>query len=685
MSSQPHLLSRIRQHFLSGQFDQATELCIDGLAESPDNNELHYLLALCDEKAGKVDEAVNRLRMVVGDDSHHAESRFELGRLLALAGERKQARELFNACLELDPGHAPARTMRARLDQLEGRDQEAVSGLKTALRADQDHVPALISLTELMLDAGDIEQANQHASHALQVAPEDPSVQMAMARVFMDQGHFAFAERCLANAIDSDPDNPHVHWAMGNLLQRAGRHEEAINAYQTARRLGLNDRRLARGLAISLARAGRLHDARILFEQLMTSGPDRQVVMELADLYAETGDENALTALLEQSEERSEQVRRWLEALHGEVSGNLEQGLAVARELTSSDDLDLQVRARLLAARLNLRLDRYEPVVDVLEPLLDNPRLTHPVVWEMARLLREAGHFDPAARALGRLTERRDLDDESKARTEAMRIDVLDRAGHHEEAARLFQAAAWQPPYLGNPAYLTRSSETDQPDLSPVSGYEWPAVDEHAADEYPVFVTGWPCTGRDLVIAGLGVSGKLRALPLADWPQRQQHLRLPLDLDRFRQIDDAQIHLMRKRYLRGRSGSARVLETAAVQPWDLAQIARLFPGTVLINPVAGENYLRMQWRLLGYRQVPSMIKAWRRDQDLLEGLRGRLPLRIMDVALDDLLTEPAPVLKSLSEVLGLSYDEDMRQAVEQMASARGYRPPLHWKNYFPDD
>ncbi len=683
MQSPSSVLNGVRQHFLSGRFEKATELCLQGLAESPNDTELHFLLALCDEKQGKVDDALARFERVAQDNRQHVDARFALGRLLLSRGQAAEARDYLNQCLELNPGHAPARTIRSRLDHVEGRTKEAISGLKTALRADEDHVPALVSLAELLLEQGDAEAANEHASHALEVAPENAATQLAMARVFVAKGLFSFAERCLANAAEYEPGNPNVQLVTGEVLQRFGKHREAVEQFEKARQLGLSNRAVARGLALSLARTGRIQDARRVFDEESPTLADRDLVLDLADLHAADNDADALRALAERGTELPEPLRRWLYALTAEVSDEFDEALELATGLFEAEDIDLQTRARLLAARMHLRKGQSQPLATALEPLLEDARLTLAVHWEIARLLREAEMYDLAERNLKHVAGRKDVDEDNRGRTQSMRLDVLDRAGRHDEAAALFPDAAWQPPYLGEPSYLSIDTDSDQA-LAPIEQYPWPQ-DEQEAASLPLFVAGWPCAGRDLLLAALARSGSLDVLTLADWPQRKLHLALPLNVESFGRADPSRLHLSRRRYARYFSDKGRPVESASVQPLDMAQLARLFPGATVINPVAEENYLAMQWRLVGYRQVPTMLKALRKDRIVLDRLRERLPIDIIDIRLDELLGETERTLTHLCERLGLSYDRGMSEALERVASSRGYRPPLHWKHYFPTD
>lgn len=681
MQNNPQLLNEVRQQLLAGQVELATERCLEALSKSPDHSELHYLLAHCDRAAGKNEEALSRFRRVARDDSQHVGARFELGRMHAEQGRNEQARRWFDECLELAPNHAPARTLRARLDRNAGQRSVAIEGLKTALRADPDHVPALIALSEILVEDGDGDAALRYATRAVELAPKSALAQMNMARVFMVRGHPAFAEQCLANAAELAPDNPLVHWTRAELCQRNGRFREAVTALETARRLGLEEPRMLRQLAANLVLVGRRGEAVELLESLVSSGAGREVVIGLGDLYTEAGDAEALDALVERATSVSAELGRWVQALAREASGAFEEGLAITTDLLDAAEDDVRLRARLLAARLNLGLMQHDQVTAILEPLIGQPGLGHGTHWTISRMLRQSGHHGLAIRTLEHLVERKELDRETRAKTWVMLIDLLDWTGDYERAAEGFDSAAWRAPDLGESAYRSSGDEHDIGDLAGIREFEWPPEEPELSREFPLFITGWPFCGRELVLTALSESGRFHVLPRDDWQRRRGHLQLPVDPKNLEQIDDARQRLMRRHYLRGSPRGRRLLEASRVQSMDLVNVARVFPGTVVVNPTASVEYLALQWRLAGFTGIDDMIDAWRRDQEILARLRSVLPIQIFDCPLDAMLTEPEPVLRELCGLLGLDYLESMPQALEQTASLLGYRSPEHWKHY----
>ncbi|MFU8877484.1 MAG: tetratricopeptide repeat protein [Wenzhouxiangellaceae bacterium] len=678
-------LSEIRARLDRKQPVEAAQLCLETLASNPDDPLLLRLLAHCEEQQSRPEQAIEHLRRAIKAQPDDVEARFELGRILASQDRVQNAQSELLAVLELDPNHAEARTVLARIEAAQGNRSGAIEGLKTALRADPDHLPAHLSLIDLLVRAGDLEKANQHASHAAALAPDNWHVQVAMARVFEAGEHFSFAEQCLRNALELAPQEIEPRLRLAALLQRSERHTEALEVLAEASSLAPESSEIRRLSALSQVRTGQLDRARQALESDPGIVNEKASLLALADVYQQQGDAMALRGLAVKLPEDQPGLARWLEGLAAAIGGNLSAATPNLEKLVAGDDDELSVRARLLLAAISLRQQENEKIRELLEPLAKTDGLPIFAVWEGARLCRESGQFELGAQLIEKALERRDLDEQARSRSAVMRLDLLDRAGRYEEAAAAFGQAAWQAPYLGEPTFLHGEDPRAVPDLGPLEDIQWPKPDPlRESEARPVFLCGWPSSGRELLMP-LARCQPARALPLADWPRRRDVLHLPARPEQVTELDADLARSVRRRYFRGNAvdpGSI-VFETAAIVPQDIPRLGVLFPHATLIVLHAEEKYLELQWRLAGYRQVPSMLKIWRRDDEILRQMASQVPMDRIDLDLRDLLENPESVLRGLCTRLGLRYDEHVPTVVQQLSETRGYRPPDHWENYFP--
>ncbi len=675
----------------SGRPREAADCCLSALAENRDQPGLLLLLGLCEEQLGEEPGARERFRRALKVDPEFCQAHFELARLLLAQRETGEAAAHLRRCVELDPNHAPARTVLARLDRAAGREDAAQQGLKSALRADPDHVPARISLAELLLDHGQLEEASKHASHAIGLEPDNPLAQLIMARVLEAQGRPTFAEQCLRNAIERLPDDPAVRVALAGLLQRAGRHAQTLEQLELASGLGADSAEVNAMRGISLQATGQLQEALASYQLAVDgSSPHRDVLLRYADLLRRVRDPDRLCALLDRHTDLSGFDRQWLETLLAAAAEDWSEVHDRCMTLADCADADIAVQARLLGAETHFErssaLSGKPSIRDWLAPLSAGPVRRPEWIWEAARLCREAADHDVAVDLLRHLERSGLLSEQTRSRTMVMLVDELDRAGQYQEAGQLFDQAAWQRPFLGEPAWLKEPEPLEIPDLAPLREVDWQAAPIDGALPRPVFLLGWPCSGRDLVLMTLAQSPDIVPLSPDTWPQRRETLGLPIRPEHLSVVDDAMLRMKRRRYLRSVSHSSlqTLIEPGAVFPLDLPQLVRVFPNAVVIAMTAAERYLELQWRLAGYRQVPSMRQFWRRDEQLLDSVTEIVPVNLHRVSLSELLQAPGAVLTQLCTRLGLRYDDSLPGIMDELAHSRGYRSPEHWKHYFSD-
>jgi tetratricopeptide (TPR) repeat protein len=683
MATHPNLIRQAQGLLAHGHFNDAADLCIHGLADTPNNPEFLVILALCDEARGDAAGAIERLQAAVAADGRHQASHFQLGRLEAARGNHQRAGELFDHCLSLNPNHVAARTLKARLIAVAGDRKGAIAELKSALRADPRHLPTLTTMADLLLEEGQVEQASEQASRALRLNPNSAAVQMCMARVLMAQGHPAFAQQCLDNAIKTAPTDPAPLLALAALFQRQGQHPQAMEALGRAGKLGYNgpDRILAE--ARSLRQMGRLIDALQRYEVLVE--PDdapADLVLEAAECCLDGRYPDVAKELLARPTVAGQVRAELLNARVAEETGDLALAAERAASLHQSENAAVMMSARMLSTRLALQANDAEAAQGFLQPLLGRGDAAPSVVWMAAEIAQSREQHDQAIEWLTQLLEREGLDEGNKARTHNMLVQVLDRAERHSEAADHFKAAAWKTPFVG---YGLADEASEAPKLDAIDPWQWDVEMPDDGRAQPILLTGWPGSGRELLFAALASSSQVGVLPPASWRVRRGELGLPARAEVVASLAESEARMQRRRFLRQLSELAgrhqALLEGGHVVADDLAMLARIFPGTTLIVPSADQADLEIYWRLSGFRDLPAMQAAWKRDQALLQRLGKLLPLKRVEVSLAEMFEQPVATLKALCQTLGLDAEPAMLEAMDRARLEFGYRAPGHWQNY----
>ena len=162
-----------------------------------------------------------------------------------------------------------------------GRMDEALAGLRNALQQDSLHHAARQLLVQLLLEAKRLDEAIQVLQDGVQTQPAQIGWAMSLARMQVDRGDLPAAWQTLNFSQPAAMGSADYQGFSGHVLQRLGRHKEAIERYLAAARLSPGDGRWWLGLGLSLDAEGRASDAREAFQKARLSGT---LTAELATL-----------------------------------------------------------------------------------------------------------------------------------------------------------------------------------------------------------------------------------------------------------------------------------------------------------------------------------------------------------------------------------------------------------------
>ena len=152
------------------------------------------------------------------------------------------------------------------------RVSEAEGELVAALRADAAHVAARQAYVALLLEQERVGVAHRVLHAGLTINPEQPAFALAMARLYVGQREHVAALEVLDRA---GPANASADFqAMrATVLQRLGRHADAVEAYQNAVRGGTQPATTWVGLGISLEELSRRSEAAQAYRRALTASP----------------------------------------------------------------------------------------------------------------------------------------------------------------------------------------------------------------------------------------------------------------------------------------------------------------------------------------------------------------------------------------------------------------------------
>ena len=181
--------------------------------------------------------------------------------------------------------NAEAHFRRAALLLNHGRVSEAEEQLAGALRADPSHAAARQAYAALLIEQRRLHEAQRLLQDALTLNPEQPTLALTLARILVGQREYGAALQVLERA--GPATGADFHAMRGAVLQRVGRHADAVNAYQSALQTGAAQPATSWiGLGISLESLGRRSEAVLAYRRALAAGPLAQEARDYAESRA---------------------------------------------------------------------------------------------------------------------------------------------------------------------------------------------------------------------------------------------------------------------------------------------------------------------------------------------------------------------------------------------------------------
>lgn len=164
----------------------------------------------------------------------------------------------------------------------QGRVNEAIDSLNQAVQLDNQHSAARQTLIGLLVEARRFGEAERRLQEGLGLDRAQPELAMTLARLQVERGDTDAAIETLERTQSAAADRADYHGFMAALLQREGRHREAIEHYRQALRRA-SSAVWQMGLGISLQAENRFQEAREAFNRAKaanTLSPELQAFVD---------------------------------------------------------------------------------------------------------------------------------------------------------------------------------------------------------------------------------------------------------------------------------------------------------------------------------------------------------------------------------------------------------------------
>jgi arylsulfatase A-like enzyme/Tfp pilus assembly protein PilF len=224
--------------------------------------------------AGRVEEAIAKVREALAADADILEAHMLLGNFLRKAGRQQEAIEAYRRALALDAEHEESVFLLAVTYKDMGRYADARLGFERARQLDERNGKVLWQIADLEMREKRYDRAEAVLKDALARKVEEERFWLKLGECYIEMKRFDAAEQALRQALERRPGLETAHFNLGLVYEERGDVTRAMAAYE--QEVGANPKafRASFNLAKLLQRAGRSAEAVQRFRESVAAAPE---------------------------------------------------------------------------------------------------------------------------------------------------------------------------------------------------------------------------------------------------------------------------------------------------------------------------------------------------------------------------------------------------------------------------
>ncbi|MFM7320139.1 MAG: tetratricopeptide repeat protein, partial [Armatimonadota bacterium] len=396
------------------------------IAADPSDIGAYLSLAAVEEKEGFHLSARRLLRAARALGAPDSATCGPLGRVLSHLAREDEARVELEKARSLAPDALEPTLNLAGFHVDARRPREAVTVLRTWIEAHPSHnaPEELQRLVLALLSCGETAGADRMAANLIAAAPNDPAALSLAARCAMDAGDAKRALSHVEKMLPSAPDPAGAQFLRGLILQRLGRHDDALAAWQEANRLNPTAPDVYERIGCEYARRGDWKKAAYALDRIATIDQGYPAAVRAARACEKAG--------------RTADGAYW-DAVALGLRGEFRQALSMARRAVALADASGKRRARTAEAEALRGLKRFPEFVRTIEAAT-----TEGTVDDL--LLRGYAYYqaetpETLRKRIDVLRQAAQLAPEQQAAIRLQIAEQLRRTGRRDEAEREMETA----------------------------------------------------------------------------------------------------------------------------------------------------------------------------------------------------------------------------------------------------
>jgi len=262
-------------HQRAGRAAEAERICLEILKVSPGHAQALHLLGLVEFQNGRLDAAIERIRMAIARDGRDPAFHHNLGNILRARDRPAEAMRCYERALAHAPASVDTLYNLANTCQDLGQPERAIDYFERALRLNPEAIELHNNLGTALQDLGRLDEAIICYRKALALRPDVVESLDNLAGALRTQGQLEAAQACYERALALRPNRIESQIGLGVVLRDRGRLKEAVARYEQLLARAPDHPEAHNNLGVALVDLSRLEEAITHYQQALVLQPDR--------------------------------------------------------------------------------------------------------------------------------------------------------------------------------------------------------------------------------------------------------------------------------------------------------------------------------------------------------------------------------------------------------------------------
>jgi tetratricopeptide (TPR) repeat protein len=265
--------------FISGNLNQAENICRKILRSHPDNADVLHLIGIIFFEQGNYEMAITHIKKSIRLNKENADAYYNLGNAYVGKGLFDEALPCYLETIRLNPGIADAYINIGNIHREKKQTDKAMAYYKEAVKTDPSLPDASNNLGNILIEKGRLDEAIECFQMVTHKHPGFAPAFFNLGRAFQIKSQFDDAVLNYREAVKLNPSDAETYNNLGTALYEKGEIAEAVKCYRKAMELKEDLDTAHCNLGITLHQQGYFDEALLSYRKALLINP------ELADAH----------------------------------------------------------------------------------------------------------------------------------------------------------------------------------------------------------------------------------------------------------------------------------------------------------------------------------------------------------------------------------------------------------------